>query len=110
MTKHKIESERTRKLIHLKKRANILWREWSPRLGDELNRYYGLLGDTLPERIKSAQRVLDLTAAFKEVLEEMVPEIEAGFGDMVQAMKRSQAAVKANQNRKPRAPSSKPQA
>jgi len=89
-------------LTALKRRANIIFREWSPRLGDELRDSHFMLGDSLDAKIASAQRVLDLTGALRHVINEMHEAVCLEFNPRLQAMKRSQAAVKANQTRKAR--------
>lgn len=89
-------------LTALKKRANIIFREWSPLLGDVLNETHVRLGDSLTARIADTQRVIDLTEALCETLTEINAHVSSQMAERVSGMRRSLAAVKANQTRKAR--------
>ncbi len=91
-----------------KRRANILFREWSPLLGDALAEGPSRLGDSLSARIADMQRVMDLTWALTDTLQDIRREVTAEFSPRLQAMRRSLAAQKAHQTRKARKAQSAP--
>lgn len=97
---HWTEDVRT-ELKLLKSRCNILFREWSPRLGDELNNEF-MLGGTAEERIADAQRVIDLTNALVRVINTMQVPVCAALTASVRVMKRRLAAQKGHAARKAR--------